>query len=134
MADFEKRKISDSQLRDFAEDGETNERRSVIVELGVMPRVALRPEWQKTPWKKGSYPGLVDYSALDETEDIEKDIESMNRLEEKLVSLNLPEKPVKLDVAQAFVVSVTPEQLRAISRFSLAGPIRPNRVHRVPRF
>jgi hypothetical protein len=133
VEDFDERKISDYKLRDFAESGEANERGSVIVELDIPPRAMLRPEWQQTPWKKGSYPGLTDYTASGEEENVENDIELMNQLEEKLVSLDLPEKPVRLDAAQAFVVSVTPEQLRNISRFSLAGLIRPNRVHRIPR-
>jgi hypothetical protein len=35
-------------------------------------------------------------------------------------------------VAQAFVLDVTPAQLRALTNSRLAGIIRPNRTHTVP--
>lgn len=130
MSKFDERKISDNGLRDFAEKGEASERRSIIVELDIPPRTPVRPEWQRTPWKKGAYSSeLMDSLAAGEERENKNDLKSMNQLEEKLAGLDLPEKPVRLDSAQAFVLSVTPEQLRTISNFSLAGLIRPNRVH-----
>jgi hypothetical protein len=134
VIDFDKAKISDYELRNFAEYGETSELRSVIVEVDVPPRAIPRSEWQKTPWKKGSSPRSTDYPLLNEERVIKNDEQLMNQLEEKLMSLNLLEKPVRLDIAQAFVINVTPEQLRVISRFPLAGLIRPNRVHHISRY
>lgn len=134
MEDFIKGKISDSALRDFAEEGETTERRSIIIELDLPPQAVARSEWRKAPWEKGSFLGSGKISPSDETEDCQKETEFMNKLEEKLDSFDLPEKPVRLDSAQAFVVSVTPEQLRTISQFPLTGLIRPNRAHRIPSY
>lgn len=54
----------------------------------------------------------------------------MDQLESDLKKIRLAEEPIRLDAAQAFVLTVTPEQLREISHHPLVGDIRPNRVHR----
>ncbi|NLF32172.1 MAG: hypothetical protein GX591_14955 [Planctomycetes bacterium] len=55
----------------------------------------------------------------------------MDTLEKHLRSMRLPEPPLRLDLASAFVVSVTPRQLRDLEDLDLVDAIRPNRTHRV---
>jgi len=52
----------------------------------------------------------------------------MDRLESELRKL-IGDSFVRLDMAQAFVIDVTPEQLRAVAKLAKTGCIRPNRTH-----
>jgi hypothetical protein len=133
MEDFDSRKIVDPALRDFAASNQSNERRSIIVELGVPPaQVAVRPT--RTPDGRQTIPEPRTSGRLvpGSLADIEGYAAFMDKLEEGIIGLGLAEKPVRLDAAQAFVMNVTPAQLRAISRWPLVGPIRPNRTHYIP--
>jgi hypothetical protein len=56
----------------------------------------------------------------------------MTKLERELKTMGLGRGLVRLNQAQAFVVHVSPEQLRALSESPLVGVIRPNRIHRMP--
>ena len=53
-------------------------------------------------------------------------------LEQELKRLGLGRDLVRLNQAQAFVVNVSPVQLRALTESPLVGVIRPNRIHRMP--
>lgn len=129
MENYLKRKISDSKLREFAEEKENNECRSVIVELDVPARTSSLIKSKNNTRGNPELFSLNTNPAFDEEDDSEKDSLLMNELEKKLSALNLSEEPIRLEHAQAFVVSVTPNQLRALSEMSLAGFIRPNRIH-----
>jgi hypothetical protein len=122
-------KIPDTDLRDFVKAGGHNGRRSVIVELGVdpvpiEPRDPLGPPMIPAPRKD-------QVASRDDLINIEGNAASMKQLEDELVSLGLGRDLVRLEAAQAFVLTVTPDDLRAVARLPLVGVIRPNRVHRV---
>jgi hypothetical protein len=117
-------KILDEELRAFAEEGAPDARETVIVELGATPTV--RPPESRDGWmSKGDY-----RSAIESLEGFKDEGQAMDQLERAFDKLQLPQRPVRLDSAQAFVVDVTPDQLRTISDWDLVGPIRPNRTHR----
>jgi hypothetical protein len=61
------------------------------------------------------------------------DAQHMDLLENGLKRLGLDRELVRLNVAQAFVLDVTPGQLRRILALPLVGRVRPNRTHRVPK-
>jgi hypothetical protein len=127
MEDFETDKIADPDLRSFVAHGGADEQRSVIIELGLPPpRLPLHPARPPRASPQPHQPA----APLD-LADIEGHALSMDELEAKLRTLDLAGKPIRLNAAQAFVVSVTPSQLGTIARWPLAGPIRPNRTHRV---
>src|SRR5215471_18041635 len=108
MIDFDAHKIVDTDLQNFAASSTSDERRSVIVELGLpSPHIPLRPA--HPPY---AFPKLADRHTPTDMADIEGHAASMDQLEKKFNALDLATKPVRLDAAQAFVVSVTPEQLR----------------------
>ena len=130
METFDSAKIVDAELCRFAATQDTDERRSVIVELGVAPtpieltfdrRTGLRPRDRLAPR------GDTDRMDLP---DVEGHAEFMDELQRQLSAL--AGEAVRLDAAHAFVVSVTPVQLRALSLLPLAGIIRPNRRHYAP--
>lgn len=114
-------KLTSSELKSFATQGEAHDTVSVIVELGIPPaKLAPRPH--------GKLPPPNDEDNL---ENFTEEDRLMDQLEEELAHLDLAEKPVRLNLAQAFVIELTPEQLRAVSQLPLAGIIRPNRTHQV---
>jgi len=53
----------------------------------------------------------------------------MDELEKELNALGLGNDLVRLSTASAFVVRVSPTQLRALFGLPLVGIIRPNRIH-----
>ncbi len=125
MGDVEK--IPDPDLRSFANSEKSDTARSVIVELEG-EAVEMRPQKlappAKPPRKKkgaGGAPLAPDFSTA-----------AMSQLEQDLESLGLSEDLVRLNAAQAFVLTASPEQLRALVQLPLVGVIRPNRMHRVP--
>jgi hypothetical protein len=116
-------KIQDGDLRAFAESGPPAARETVIVELEPTPTV--RP-----PESRDSWLSKLDYrSAIESIEGFDDGGQAMDQLQRAFEELELPEQPVRLDSAQAFVVDVTPDQLRMISSWDLVGPIRPNKTH-----
>lgn len=120
-------KIPDLELRHFAMAEETDEQRSIIIELEVgPPRLAPR---ETVPRPRS--PGQDLLSTLD-LAGAEEEGWTMRQLENELTALGLAKNMVRLDTAQAFVVTVRPEQLRAIVRLPLVSVVRPNRTHRVP--
>ena len=123
-ADVEK--IQGEDLRSFAESGPSDERQSVIVELGTTDQV--RPPAKKELWTSPN-----DYrAAIEGIEGYSDDGSAMDELQQTLNGLSLPRDPVRLDSAQAFVLDVTPGELRQITASNLVGPIRPNRVLSAP--
>jgi hypothetical protein len=119
-------KITDPDLRVFAENADQRGIRSVIVELKAMPfEVVRRPHTRRgDPLRYAielSAPQLGD----------EKD--QMDQLEQELSQLGIDD-PTRLNTASAFVVNVSPRQLRAVSTLPLVGVIRPNRTHHAPLF
>ncbi|WP_165225055.1 hypothetical protein [Aquisphaera insulae] len=118
-------KIDLGELRDFAAASGTS-RRSVIVELcGAGLKVPARPASRAMPPKsevvpRGTRPDLGRGEAMDQ-------------LQQALGALGLARDVVRLDAAEAFVVSVTPAQLRDVAGLPLVGIVRPNRTHRASR-
>jgi hypothetical protein len=116
-------KIVDADLRSFVEHGGLDDRASVIVELSQTPTV--RPGESSSGWFENT--GYrVPIEALEGFDD---EGSGMDELEKALQGLDLAATPVRLDSAQAFVLQVTPDQLKAIADMELVGPIRPNRRH-----
>jgi hypothetical protein len=127
MTDLDATKIVYPDLREFAETSAPSTRRSVIIELGgPPPKVTLRKPSRTSPHFGSGQAEILDFG------DDPGRAEAMDRLEEELSKLRLSERPVRLDSAEAFVASVTPEQLRALTRLSLVGAVRPNREHHTP--
>ena len=118
---METAKIPDPDLRRFAEAAPEAEQRSVIVELEPGPPPKPRPQRPRPP---GARPDPLEmaYGGHDER--------AMDQLERRLGELGLGEDLVRLDAAQAFVVTVRPDQLRLVAGLPLVGVIRPNRTHR----
>jgi hypothetical protein len=118
-------KIQESDLRRFATATSSDDRRSVIVELKVPP-VHLGAEAlpSKPPrfYEREILPQAADEQARQSA--------AMDKLEAELQSLGLAHGVRRLDLAQAFVASASPEQLRSIASLSMVGAIRPNRSHR----
>jgi hypothetical protein len=127
--DFDDGKIPNPELRNFAESSDSDEERSVIVELGTEP-LRLAPR-EVSPRPRVPPPAAARRPDLDDLINVEGNAGSMRQLESELNACGLDRDLVRLDAAQAFVVSVTPCQLRALSRLPLVGIIRPNRTHRV---
>jgi hypothetical protein len=121
--DLKGEKIDDADLRSFAEHGDPTDHASVIVELGQTPTV--RPGEATGGWF-GDSGYRVPIEAL---EGFDEEGSGMDELEKALQGLELAATPVRLDSAQAFVLKVTPDQLKAIADWDLVGPIRPNRRH-----
>ncbi len=117
--------IADGSLRDFVEENNPARRQSVIVELRATP-VDLPTETV--------VPGRADRTQSKNTtpQDSSGEQQAMDKLEKDLTGLGLKDL-VRLDVASAFVVTVSPEQLRKVSTIPLVGVIRPNREHKIPR-
>ena len=112
-------KISDPELLKFAGQ-DTASKVSVIVELSIehAPIELADPDPNS---------GLVrPYEALPIDEAAE--CQRMDRLERELKKL-VTSETVRLDTAQAFVVDLTPSQLRAVLRLTDVGCVRPNRTH-----
>ena len=118
-------KIQDDDLRSFAESEDADQRESVIVELEQTPTV--RPPANREQWQNPS-----DFRYAIEAVEGVSDDESvrMDELQRQFQGLDLPDQPVRLDTAQAFVVDLTADELRQVSEWSNVGPIRPNRIHR----
>lgn len=119
-------KITDFELRSFAEDDTTQSLRSVIVEVRPtalgLKRDSLTDHF-RDPGKRFE----IQYGPLSGAS--EKD--ALDRLEAELRALGLFDA-VRLNAASAFVVDVSPAQLRAISLLPQVGVIRPNRTHHAP--
>ena len=122
--DIDAGKIEDPDLRQFAAD-DTGEPRSVIVELDAAP-ADIRP--------RGALPRRQlpqgPESSGETTAGGNADTEAMNTLEQQLARLGV--NLVRLNAAHAFVVTLSPAQLRAICRLPGVAIVRPNRTHRVP--
>ncbi len=120
MSRYSSYKIVDASLRRFAAL-KTAKPQTVIVELGAEPpQLGLR-ETTPRPRKR-----LARKTCL---KDVEGHASEMDQLEVDLKKIDLPEKPIRLDAAQAFLVTLTPAQLRQILDHPLVGNIRPNRIH-----
>ena len=118
---FDSRKLVDPELAEFAEQGSTG-RLSVIVELASEPpQVVLADRGSIEDSGRPYAAPPIDEDALRQ---------QMDTLETELKRLTA-EPLVRLDVAQAFVVELSPEQLRAVSLLSETGCVRLNRTHHV---
>jgi hypothetical protein len=118
-------KIQESDLRRFATATSTDDRRSVIVELKVPPAHLGAEALPSKP------PRFYDREILPQAADEQaRQCAAMDELEAELHSLGLVQGLRRLDLAQAFVASASPEQLRSIANLSMVGAIRPNRSHR----
>jgi len=118
-------KIQDDDLRSFAEGEGADQRESVIVELEHTPTV--RPPANREQWVN---PSDFRY-AIEAIEGVSgDDADRMDELQRQFQGLDLPDQPVRLDTAQAFVVDLTPNELRQVTEWSNVGPIRPNRTHK----
>lgn len=117
-------KIVDPELQRFAAGPGADEVRSVIVELDMPP---------ETPRPKALPPPRAAGRTRTSRSDTSTSSALMTRLHRALESLGLAGDLVQLTAAQAFVVTVSPEQLRELSKLPLVGIIRPNRTHRAPR-
>jgi hypothetical protein len=120
-------KLQDPELLRFAES-DTNETRSVIVELNSddfieKPRSSVPRA--RSPQTGGRSTGSAFGPRMATT--------AMNELERSLTQLGVGKSMVRLGTAQAYVVSVKPSQLRAISALPMVGAIRSNRTHRLVR-
>lgn len=122
-------KITDRGLKDFAETSEPGQRRSVIVELNEPPldfdprrlfALDLRPP--SKPRAPVDPPALIDEEAALEMGELGSELAALVGLEQSDL--------IRLDAARAFVLSVTPKQLRAAVHLPRVGVIRPNRTHR----
>lgn len=120
-------KIVDADLRAFAEHGGLDDHASVIVELGQTPTV--RPGESSSGWFENSGYRVP----IEDLEGFDDESSGMDELEKALQGLDLAGTPVRLDSSQAFVLQVTPDQLKAIADLDLVGPIRPNRRHHASR-
>jgi hypothetical protein len=133
VQEYDARKIRDAELREFASRLDEEEQRSVIVELGVpSPRLELNKQW---PIRKKESPTEAESAVnLQRTDlaDVEGNSGAMATLERAILAIGIPNKPIRLNAAHAFVMDVTPAQLRAISASSLVGGILRNRKHFVP--
>ncbi len=116
---FDSEKLLDAELTDFAAQ-DSGKSISVIVEIAhEPPQVEIA---QPDENRRFARPQMVlpsDDNAI---------LEQMDRLEDKLKSLNCV-NVVRLDAAQAYVVSVNPDQLRRVTLLRDAGCIRQNRTH-----
>lgn len=129
-------KINDLELGSFAHLAKSEEKRTVIVELATPPpKVRLDRFSENTK-------SLPKYRSTKSTErksrinirNIEGHKKDMDLLGGRLSKLGIPKDSLtRLDSAQAFIVSVYPEQLRNILRMKLTGIVRPNRVHKLSR-
>jgi len=113
-------KITDPGLAEFAEKDST-ETLNVIVELYFRPDRIPKEERPSVPGMKR--PVLV--LPADEAEARK----GMDRLEQSLKSLTTG-RILRLDTAKAFVLDLTPVQLRSVLRLTEVGWVRPNRKHR----
>jgi hypothetical protein len=130
MESFNPNRLSHVELREFAAQTEGTDRRSVIVELDAPPAdVDATPlEFSRPrPPRRDElcHAGRKPDEALETAAD-------MNRLGRSLEKLELDKPPVRLDYAQAYILSVTPDQLRSITHMPGVGLVRPNRTHHVP--
>ncbi|QEH37612.1 hypothetical protein OJF2_62030 [Aquisphaera giovannonii] len=129
MSELDPSKIDLGELRNFAAASGAS-RRSVIVELGgQLLKVSARRPSGVLP-RKGEADAAVLRAGAGQGPGRSED---MDRLQEALGSLGLGREAVRLDAAEAFVVTVTPGQLREITRLPLVGVVRPNRTHRASR-
>jgi hypothetical protein len=112
-------KIDDESLQAFAESSDKTFR-SVIVELAIPPIEVLRP-WGKTPPRfEQAKSAKPSDRAADKKPLMDKLGRSLKRIAKDVV---------RIDAADAFVLSVSPEQLREIKEMPLVGSVRPNRAH-----
>jgi hypothetical protein len=114
------KKIRDSALREFADANATEDRHSVIVELAAPPEIGLRSV-KPGPPKRSESPKSAAKVQLTPRKSL------MDKLARKISGVS--QDAVRLDAAEAFVLSVTPDELRAICEIPLVGAVRPNRTH-----
>jgi hypothetical protein len=119
--DYDASKLAAAELADFAQR-KGADTQSVLIELAVEePPVKFTDRASdgdpRRPW-------------LAEPLDEDAVMAKMDALQQELARLVGP-KFVRLDIAQAFVVNVTPEQLRAVTRLHDVGCVRPNRTHQI---
>ena len=115
-------KIPDAGLREFAQDDSATTR-SVIVELAAGD-APIEFEPSSPDGSRGPRPRAVMPS---DEQNLRTEMQRLEDALHKLVGQDL----VRLNAAQAFVVSLTPAQLRSVASLAEAGVIRPNRSHRV---
>jgi len=122
MPAFDTAKLHGQDLRDLVEAGEPEMRTSVIVEIKSTQTAAPHSydAWREAPLSPD------EIAQIDRADDATL---TMDRVETQLKGLDLPKGPIRLDAAEAFVLSVTPSQLREISSWDLVGAIRPNRTY-----
>jgi len=130
MNEFDASKLAEARLRDFAASENPEDVCSIIVELATIPTEVMPIEKRspRPPWKLQPVDTISQDSA-----DRSECARLMDEYENQLQSLPLRTKPVRLNMAEAFVVSVTPAELRIISRWPMTGTIRLNRTHHTPR-
>lgn len=116
-------KIVEQDLRSFARSDDNAECRSVIVELNVPPARLEMQSGRRVPHRRST--------KLDPNEIPRDEKGAMDDLENKLHALGVTRNVTRLDVAQAFVVDLSPDQLRSVASLPAVGTIRPNRTHRV---
>jgi hypothetical protein len=109
----------DHTLTDFL-GSETKQRESVIVEIVSAPLVRAMP-------KRGFSGGLEGSIRVKRPDP--KTHKAMNRVGDRLAKLTA-ETPARLEYAEAFVLDVSPEELREIASWPEVAFVRPNRVHR----
>lgn len=90
----------------------------VIIEIDAAPQVEL-------PRIDGTHVRAPQILPADEAE-----LQQMDHFEDSLKGIHVTDF-VRINHANAFVASVTSEQLKAITLLPASGIIRPNRTHRV---
>lgn len=116
---YRREKVPDPDLRSFG-DGDSDEQRSVLIELEVPPPDLLIGD-------RGWGPPSQRALAIEKRDD-QATADRMTRLREKLVGI-LRHEPFRLDMAEAFVADVTPAELREVAQLGEVGQIRANRRH-----
>jgi hypothetical protein len=118
---FDQQKILDPELVKFAEQ-DKEDTVSVIIEL---PVEQAQIELTETRPNEDIF---VPFATLPIDEDTER--QKMDQLESELKKLGV-DNLIRLDTAWAFVVDLTPSQLRAVSLLANTGYVRLNRTHRI---
>lgn len=122
-------KLPDRELREFLSGAGDAVDCSVIVELASPP--PRRPgRTFLSPLPRSSALGEA-VSSRSELVNVEGHAAEMQALEASLAQFGFAEKPVRLNAAQAFAVTVNREQLQQLTELPLAGTIRLNRLHQI---
>ena len=115
-------KLPDTVLRQFTKK-KTEEKTSVIVELDLPPqKIFLGKRQLSRTMHEYGVEKVVEESAAQQKENARK-IQKTRKFLESLLGTT----PHWLNAARAFVVTVTPEQLREMAQFPLTRTIRLNR-------